>query len=70
MQNENEYTDASGVRYVAKEFTGGQDQCYGCTHDEDPDVDPSDCINAPPCEKAKRKDGRFIVWVKAEEVTA
>lgn len=61
--NENEYTDADGVRFVAVE----RDGCKGCG------MLPTfsgACLAATPCSAKVRADGRWIIWVDAKEVSA
>ena len=55
-----EYTDADGVRYVARDATA---LCNGCDIYKD-----GECSRAgefPMCSKTLRADGREIIWVEA-----
>lgn len=63
MQNENEYTDANGVRYVAK-AADKSDGCRGCAHFP---ALSSECLVSSACGQPGRSDS--IIWVKAEEVS-
>ena len=60
MTSENEYTDVDGVRYVAKMNTG----CNGCAAENPGRML---CRELPPCTPKRRKDGRSVIWVKAED---
>jgi hypothetical protein len=63
MTDENNYTDAAGVRYVAEVAKG---MCIGCAHDDDNAYCNSGCRAAAPCVARDRADKRSIIWVKAE----
>jgi len=57
-----EYTDADGVRYVARDATK---LCNGCASYE-----YGECSRAgemPLCQKTLRADGRDIIWVEASK---
>lgn len=62
MTSENEYIDADGVRYVAVESEPLS--CRGCAFDRSSFSCPS---KAPRCSERQRKDGRPVIWVKAED---
>jgi len=61
-----EYTDANGVRYVARDADGGA-SCSGCAHRA---IDGAwrfgACVTSPNCQSDVRADGRDIIWVRAD----
>lgn len=59
MSGENSYTDANGVRYVAKEATR---LCDGCSFL----WGSRSCVVAAVCEATRRADKRQIIWIKDE----
>ena len=61
MTSENEYTDAAGVRRMAKKTS--QATCIGCDHD----FWYEGCQASPPCFAVDREDMTWVIWVKAEE---
>ena len=56
VNDENQYTDANGVRYVAKDAA---DVCKGCAFD----IPFSGCATAGNCMASARTDQRSIIWV-------
>lgn len=58
MTDQNKYTDANGVRYVAADEIRG---CQGCAFEEDADHACSEAL----CLRKNRDDNRDIIWIKA-----
>ena len=58
--DQNQYTDANGVRYVAQDDVR---ICDGCAFD----VDGEPCLDLPkgdaPCSANVRADSRSIIWI-------
>jgi hypothetical protein len=63
MSSENEYTDAEGVRYVAKPSGSNARKCSGCAHE----YLSTACLGAPTlCDPMYSGDASKIIWCKAE----
>jgi hypothetical protein len=59
----NEYTDSSGVRYVARPAPEDIWHCTKCAHR----TNMGACMDSPACTKGEREDGQYINWVRADK---
>jgi len=64
MTKDENYSIVDGVLYVAAPPLKGPVPCEGCVAFLGPDA--SFCVELGPCTHIDRKDGRAVIWVRAE----